>query len=145
MSSQMSSRTDTPPLRVLIIDDSEADRYLYRRYLESISPQYDVHEAENGTRGLAMAEQMRPDCVLLDLRLNTESGYEVLDQLVGLERPPKLPVIILTELAWDALDQGARCLGASGFLVKAKTDPASLDAAIRQAIRERNEPTTAAP
>lgn len=137
----MDSLTHGRPIRVLIIDDSETDRYLFRRYLERAKTAYEVHEADNGQTGLALTEHLRPDCVLLDLRLGAESGYEVLSNLVGLERPPKIPVIILTGLAWEALEQGARCLGASGFLVKSKTDSVTLDSAIRQVIRQSDDPT----
>lgn len=133
--------TDDRRIRVLIIDDSDTDRYLFRRYLERAETPYEVHEADNGQAGLALTEHVQPDCVLLDLRLGAESGYEVLSNLVGLERPPKIPVIILTGLAWEALEQGARCLGASGFLIKSKTDSATLDSAIRQVIRQSDDPT----
>lgn len=125
---------DTRPIKVLIIDDSETDRYLIRHDLESASTNYDVHEAGNGQVGLALSKQLQPDCILLDLRLGAESGYDVLNSLVGLERPPKIPVIILTGMAWEELEQGARCLGASGFLVKTRTESATLDAAIRHVI-----------
>lgn len=133
----MSSSLEDPRVRVLIIDDNAADRYLFHEYLTSTSPHYEVHEASNGQMGLALAHRLRPDCILLDLRLGGESGYEILEKLVGLERPSKIPVIILTELAWKPLDDGARCLGASDFLVKRKAEAATLDIAIRRAIDQR--------
>lgn len=125
---------DEKRTKVLIIDDNEVDRYTYRRYLEQASSEYEVHEAEDGRTGLMLAETVDPDCVLLDLRLHNQSGYEVLRELVGDDAPPKRPVIMLTVLAWDALQQGARSLGATGYLVKGRTDAAALDKAIRQAI-----------
>ena len=121
-------------VKVLIIDDSEVDRYTYSRYLLQASPDYEVHEAEDGDTGLALAETLDPDCVLLDLRLKERSGYEVLRELVGEGAPPRRAVVMVTVLTWDALQKGARSLGAAGFLIKGRTDPAGLDKAVRQAI-----------
>jgi CheY-like chemotaxis protein len=120
---------------VLIIDDSEDDRYIYRRFLEH-GAQYEVYEATNSQSGLRLAETLSPDCILLDLNLQGESGYELLAHLVGLERPPKRTVIILTGLGRQILEQGALALGATGFLVKSKIDAAALDVAIQQAIKK---------
>jgi two-component system, sporulation sensor kinase E len=121
--------------KILIIDDSETDRYLYRRYLELGTLPYDVHEAHDKTSGLACADALNPDCILLDLKLsNGESGYEVLQDLVGEKSPPKRRVIILTVLSLRSLREGALSLGASDFLVKGETDAAALDRAVRQAI-----------
>ncbi len=64
----------TIPLSVLLIDDSPADRLIYRRFLEQSSTGYLVHEAEDGASGLEAAARLQPDCFLLDLRLSGESG-----------------------------------------------------------------------
>lgn len=121
--------------KILIIDDSDADRYLYRRYLGLGTLPYEVHEAHDQTSGLALADELDPDCILLDLKLsNGESGYEVLQELVGDNRPPKRRVIILTVLSLRCLKEGAISLGASDFLVKGETDAAALDLAIREAL-----------
>lgn len=120
--------------KVLIIDDNEVDRYLYRRFLEQRPAEYEVHEAEDGERGLVLVEQIDPDCILLDLRLRSESGYEVLRAIVGDEPPPKRPVIMLSELGWTAFARGARSLGAYTYLVKSKTDATLLTQTIREAI-----------
>src|SRR5215210_4212790 len=121
---------------VLIIDDSEDDRYICRRFLKHGALQYEVYEATNSQSGLKLAETLSPDCILLDLNLQGESGYEVLADLVGLERPPKRTVIILTGLGRHILEQGALALGATGFLVKGKIDAAALDLAIQQAMKK---------
>lgn len=127
-------RLSNDVITILIIDDSETDRYLYRRYLELSALRYEVYEAENGERGLALANELNPDCILLDLKLGHESGYEVLSHLIGLVRPPQRTVLIFTELGRDLLQEGALALGAAGFLVKGRTDAAALDLAIQQAI-----------
>jgi CheY-like chemotaxis protein len=127
--------------KILIIDDSEADRFIIRRYLQQGTLQCEVYEAQDGRSGLMLADQLNPDCILLDLRLQDQSGYEVLGHLIGLQRPPKRAVIILTGLGADLLEEGARSLGAVGFLVKGETDAAALESAIRQAIGKDSEAT----
>ena len=83
---------------------------------------------------LETAVRLQPDCILLDLRLSEESGYEVLFALMEQDRVPKIPVIMLTGATWNALEACARSLGASGYLVKGKIDALELDRAIRSAI-----------
>lgn len=123
-------------LKVLIIDDSDKDRFLYRHYLQKSAQPYEVYEAADGDTGIRLAERLNPDCILLDLNLMEQSGYEVLAHLVGLERPPKRSVIIVTGLGQDILREGALALGAAGFLLKSQTDAATLDLAIRNAIAQ---------
>ena len=120
--------------KVLIIDDSDTDRFLYRHYLEKNAHSYEVHEAADGEAGLRLVDTLNPDCILLDLNLLEQSGYEVLGRLVGLERPPKRSVIILTGLGQDILMDGALSLGATDFLLKGQADAAALDAAIQKAL-----------
>ena len=108
---------------VLIIDDNQVDRHTYRRYLEHGSAEYEVHEAEDATSGLDLVRQLRPNCVLLDLRLNQESGFEILSELAQPQYQPRLPVIMLTAASWKPLEQGALSLGAYAYLVKGAPTP----------------------
>ncbi len=123
------------PTKVLIIDDSEIDRYTYRRYLEQSIFQYKVLEAKDIKRGLALVEEHSPDCILLDLRLTgDESGFDMLQTLLGDHRPAKRIVIVLTALSSQVYRKGALSLGAIDFLVKGDTDAAALNVAIQHAI-----------
>ncbi|HMS82794.1 MAG TPA: response regulator [Nitrospira sp.] len=119
---------------VLIIDDNEVDRYTFSRYLRETSSEYEVHEAANGKSGLDLAASLRPDCVLLDLNLVEQSGFEVLNELAGHETYLKVPVIMLTGHRWDALKKGALGLGAVDFLLKHETDATRLGEAVRRAL-----------
>ena len=120
---------------LLIIDDNQVDRHTYRRYLEHASVEYEVHEAEDAKSGLDLVRQLSPNCVLLDLRLNQESGFEILSELA--QSQPRLPVIMLTAASWKPLEQGALSLGAYAYLVKGRTDAETLDRTIREAIGNR--------
>lgn len=121
---------------MLIIDDNQVDRHTYRRYLEHASAEYEVHEAEDAKSGLDLVRQLRPNCVLLDLRLNQDSGFEILSELAQPQSQPQLPVIMLTAASWKPLEQGALSLGAYAYLVKGRTDADTLDRTIREAIEQ---------
>jgi DNA-binding NarL/FixJ family response regulator len=120
--------------KVLMIEDCETDRLIYRRYLQQGTLLYQVHEAEDGEKGLTLARTIHPDCILLDLSLpGGKSGLEVLEELIG-EAPPKRVVIILSGVNRESLQKGALSLGAAAYLFKDTTDAAALDLTIRQAI-----------
>jgi PAS domain S-box-containing protein len=65
----------TAPRRILIVEDNDDARQLLRHLLELSG--HTVHEADNGTTGLAQALALRPDVVLIDLGLPGLDGYEV--------------------------------------------------------------------
>lgn len=124
----------TTSLNVLLIDDNPVDRQIYRRFLEASSTDYTVHEAEDGASGIEAAARLRPDCVLLDLKLTDQSGFEVLIQLVGENPPPKLPVLLLTSSISETLADGALSFGAQGYLNKGRFESKDLDQAILGAV-----------
>ena len=76
-------------MRVLLIDDSTVVRSRLVRLLEDLGG-IDVREAEDGPDGLACARRERPDAVILDIRLRTGSGLDVLREL---KRGPSPPVM----------------------------------------------------
>ena len=80
-----------PP--VLLIDDDENMRYVVRRM---VGTAYDLREASDGTAGLAMARELAPHVILLDLSMPTMSGEEVLAKLRDDRRTAMIPVAIIT-------------------------------------------------
>jgi DNA-binding NarL/FixJ family response regulator len=117
---------------IVIIDDSDIDRERYRRFLQNASTEYVVHEAADQKTGIDLVRTVRPACVLLDLRLSKESGFEVLQLLR--QSFPLIPVIMLTGARWRTLKEGAVSLGAQAYLIKDQITPETLDQAIRQAL-----------
>jgi DNA-binding NarL/FixJ family response regulator len=97
-------------LRVLIADDHAAFRRLARLVLEAGDVRV-VGEAETGAETLALAAAVRPDVVLLDVRLPDVDGFAVCRRLhaIGIR-------VILCSVR-DHADQAAAC-GALGFLAK---------------------------
>ena len=109
----------TPERRVLVVDDSPADRMMYRRFLEGRkSGRFVVSEAECGGEGLEMYEERRPDCILLDYRLPDLDGVEFLESLERIDDQLAVPVIMLTRFGDETLRQKAFERGASGYLFK---------------------------
>ena len=103
-------------IRILLVDDHT----LFRSGLKALlSRQADfevVGEASDGLEGVKLAEQIKPDLVLLDLDMPVMNGTEALAQMLAINR--ELPVVMLT-VSEDAEDlKEAFVLGARGYLVK---------------------------
>jgi CheY-like chemotaxis protein len=109
--------------RVLVIDDEPDVRWLLRMTLERRG--HEVLLAEDGLRGVAMAQRQHPDAIVLDLMMPVMDGYEVLDALVKDGRTSHVPVVVLTAKALPEEEERCAQAGARGFLVK-PLDPADL-------------------
>ena len=80
--------------RILIIDDNEGDRYLWKRHLSEIS--FLISEAYNGYDGFRKACDEKPGLIVLDLNMPGMSGFDVLDQLKETASTKDIPVVICT-------------------------------------------------
>jgi DNA-binding NarL/FixJ family response regulator len=118
----------TPPTKVLIVDDDPLVRSALALMLGGSADVDVVGEAADGREGLAMAESLSPDVVLMDIRMPRMSGLDATKALH--ERPNPPHVIVLTTFDADELVVGALAAGADGFLVK-DTPPPQILAAIR--------------
>ena len=100
---------------VLIIDDEE----IVRATLDALlSGDYQLHFAENGIDGLALAMQTEPDVILLDVMMPKLDGYEVCRQIRATDLLAEIPIIMITSL--DDRDSRLRGLraGVDDFLPK---------------------------
>lgn len=118
-------------IRILLVDDHT----LFRSGLKALlSRQADfeiVGEASDGLEGVKLAEQLKPDMVLLDLDMPVMNGTEALAQMLAANR--ELPVVMLT-VSEDAEDlKEAFVLGARGYLVK-NIDAEYLVNGVRQVV-----------
>ncbi len=100
---------------VLIVDDHEVVRAGLRALFQGSTVNV-VAQASNASEALALAEKHRPDIVLLDIRLEEESGFSALDRLQ--ERIPDVRVIILSTYNNPTYVARAAALGASDFVLK---------------------------
>jgi two-component system response regulator AlgR len=101
-------------LRVLIVDDEPPARDRLRQLLAELPDTECAGEAATGEEALAMAEDARPDIVLLDIRMPGMDGLEAARRLARLPEPPA--VIFTTAFEQHALE--AFDVQASGYLLK---------------------------
>jgi two-component system, NarL family, response regulator LiaR len=120
--------------RILITDDHGVVRQGLRMFL-SLDPDIEVvGEAENGQEALAMARDLLPDVVLMDLLMPVMDGIQA-TQAIRTELP-EVEVIALTSVLEDASVTGAVRAGAIGYLLK-DTDAEELKRAIKAAAEGR--------
>ena len=86
--------SQTPPNRILIIDDEEADRYLFKHQLRDFS--FLVLEASGGGEGIRKAREEKPQLIVLDINMPDMSGFEVVDRLKAEASTKDIPVVICT-------------------------------------------------
>ena len=118
------------PIRVLVVDDQRLVRTGFSAILSTEPDIEVVGEAANGTEAVAMAEQTRPDVVLMDIRMPIMDGVEATMRLAGPKALRPTKVLILTTFDIDELVHNALQAGASGFLLK-DAPPDELVRAIR--------------
>lgn len=106
---------------LLLIEDDITLRDLYTARF-SIDG-FTIEVATDGEAGLAKAQEIIPDVILLDLRIPKLSGFEVLRQLKQDDKTKQIPVIILTALSGDEDKDQVMKLGAAAFLTKSETVP----------------------
>jgi DNA-binding NarL/FixJ family response regulator len=119
-------------IRALIVDDQAMIRLGIRAILESQDDMTVVGEAENGRIGVDRARSLRPDVVLMDVRMPVLDGLAATQALLGPERTeghtPR--VLMLTTFDLDDYIYEALRVGASGFLLK-DSEPEELIRAVR--------------
>ena len=120
--------------RVLIVDDTEYVRDGLRMALDPAPGIEVVGEAADGAAGVAAAERLRPDVVLMDVRMPVLDGIEATRAIVALDGPPVRVLMLTTfdldEYLFEALDAGV-----SGFTLK-DTPPDELVAGIVAVARD---------
>ena len=103
-------------IRVVLADDQALVRAGFRMILEA-EPEIDVvGEASDGAEVVSLARELRPDVVLMDIRMPVLDGIEATRQVVETDQAPR--VLVLTTFDLDEYVYEALRAGASGFLLK---------------------------
>jgi CheY-like chemotaxis protein len=110
--------------RVLIIDDEEDIRAVAALSLETIAG-WEVAMANSGAQGVARAESLQPDAILLDVMMPGMDGRATFVALQKNQLTAKIPVVLLTAKAQQSERQQLATLGVAGVLVK-PFDPLTL-------------------
>ena len=115
-------------IRVLLVDDDELVRFGLRTVLEAAGGFEVVGEAGDGQAAVAAAHALRPDVVLMDIRMPVKDGLAATREVLALPHPPQ--VAVLTTFHADEYVYAALAAGAAGFLLK-DTPPREIAAAVR--------------
>ncbi|KOT95746.1 response regulator transcription factor [Streptomyces rimosus] len=119
---------DGRTIRVLLVDDHQVVRRGLRTFLEVQDDIEVVGEASDGDEGIAAAEQLRPDVVLMDVKMPGTDGIEALRKLRELDNPAR--VLVVTSFTEQRTVVPALRAGAAGYVYK-DVDPEALAGAIR--------------
>jgi len=110
--------------KILIIEDEPGFRTIYKDFLESEG--YQVIEAADGEKGLALIKSDQPDLVLLDIVVPKVNGFELLKKVREDMETKDIPIIIFSVLGDKETIKKALELGANDFAVKGFYSPGEM-------------------
>ena len=126
----------TDPVRILVVDDTEANRYAVSRHLRQAG--YAVEEANDGTTALVRIAEDLPDIMIVDIRMPGIDGFEVVRRVRADPRTRHLPVLHVSASFTDPVSQAAGLdSGADGYLTH-PVEPVVLLASVRALLRARS-------
>ena len=107
---------DEKPVRILYVEDTKVIRDTIAQLLEVYG--YKVAYAKNGKEGVEMAQQWKPDLVLMDLRMPIMDGYKAINEIKFNPQTRHIPIFVVS--AWSSRKERnqARLAGADEFFVK---------------------------
>jgi DNA-binding NarL/FixJ family response regulator len=105
-------------VKVLIADDQDIVRAGLRMILDAQPDIEVIGEARNGREAVELAQRLRPDVCLLDIRMPDLDGIEATRRLAGPDVADPLAVVVITTFDLDEYVYGALKAGARGFLLK---------------------------
>ncbi len=111
-------RDVTAPVRVLVADDQSLLRGSFRVLVDTTPGLAAVGEAGTGAEAVESARRLRPDVVLMDIRMPGMDGIEATRHIVASPETAGTRVLILTTFDLDEYVYGALRAGAAGFLLK---------------------------
>ncbi|PYQ55832.1 MAG: response regulator [Acidobacteria bacterium] len=127
----MSSPAAGAPPLVLLVDDYEDNRRLFAEYLELSG--FRTAVAGNGAEGLAKANALHPEVIVMDLAMPDLDGFEVTRRLRADEGTRRTPVIALTAYPMGYSRHAALAAGCDAYLTK-PCGPRQLLAEIRRLL-----------
>jgi DNA-binding NarL/FixJ family response regulator len=116
------------PTEIVVVDDQELMRLGFRMVINSQADLKVIGEAADGAQGITAARVLRPDVILMDIRMPAVDGLQAARQIMREE--PRAKIILITTFDLDEYLEAGLQAGARGFLLKDAT-PAQLLATIR--------------
>lgn len=112
----LTAETETRPIRLLLVDDHPVVRKGTRELLEGESDLTVLGEAGNGLEAIALARELRPDVILMDVSMPQMNGIEATKAIKA--EHPSVGVLVLTSYDDDAYVFALLEAGAAGYLLK---------------------------
>jgi CheY-like chemotaxis protein len=130
----MSSTSSSSKYTILIVDDNQ-DLLNSLRFAISVlgDGEFQVETAKDGAEGLERVYEIHPDCVLIDVKMPTLNGYQLVHVLRGDPDTASIPLVILSALVQERDTLAGMLAGADQYLTKPAA-PQSIVAAIRHCI-----------
>lgn len=123
-------------IKLLLVEDDEDDYLITKHILEEIgSRKFQLDWASNAESGAAAIARYEHDIYLIDYRLGSENGLDLLRQAVQSGCPA--PIILLTGLGTPEIDREAMSAGAADYLVKGQITPDLLVRSINHSIQRK--------
>lgn len=124
--------------KILVIDDTELIRMIYRDRLKAEG--YEVDVAPDGIDGLKLAIEWQPSLILLDLVMPRQDGLQTLEQLKADPRTKAIPVVILSNRDDEEEIKTGLKLGAEDYLKKVGASPAEVTQKIQAILEQKGAP-----
>jgi two-component system cell cycle response regulator DivK len=102
--------------RILVVEDNEQNLYLVSFILEKQG--YEVFAAQDGREGIAMAQSLKPDLILLDIQLPVMNGYVVAKHLRANPALAQVPIVAVTSYAMAGDREKTIDAGCNGYIEK---------------------------
>lgn len=118
--------------KIAIIEDDSTISQMYRMKFEAEG--FDVQLADNGARGVSLAESFKPDIILLDMQMPKMTGEEALKQIRSKDWGKSIPVIVLTNLGAEEAPKSLHSLGIHSYIVKADLTPRQVVERVKTAL-----------
>jgi two-component system cell cycle response regulator DivK len=115
--------------RILVVEDTEDNRRIIRDLLTSAG--YEMIEALDGERGVAMAAEHKPDLILMDMQLPVLDGYEATRRIKSDPALAHIPVIAVTSYALSGDEAKTKAAGCNAYVAK-PFSPRQLLAKVRE-------------
>jgi DNA-binding response OmpR family regulator len=123
------------PTKIAILEDDVVISQMYRMKFEAEG--FEVQTAENGRLGVELCEHMRPDMILLDLKMPEMSGEEALKKIRASDWGKHTPVIVLTNLGEEEAPKSLQSMGIHSYIVKAELTPRQVTERVKQALAQK--------
>ena len=122
-------------VRILYIEDNPENRLLVRRILEAEG--YSITEATDGSAGLELAAQTRPDLILLDINLPEIDGYDLARRFRETPGLQQVPILAVTANVMQGDRERTLAAGCDGYIQK-PIDVDRLPEQVKAVLRKTN-------